>query len=147
MTTQPLPQAAYTLPEWVDTELQILHADLIARMRDDIQTMGGFGTVNEMLAERVVFNYIILKSKEVAAVGQPGGWTHERNQKEFNTFWLATVQELNRIATRPDASKIKDALNEQIAGAIAEAVADVPSELRNQISERLLLAIEGVEVP
>lgn len=146
MSNEPLPAAAYTLPAWVGEDLQILHAELLARMRRDIANMGGFLAINEMLAERVVFNYIVLKSKEVAAVGEPGGWAHERNQKEFNTFWLLTVRELNNLTTKPAHDGIRSALLEKMADAISVSLADVPPEMRNSLSESLIRAVEMVEL-
>ncbi len=136
--TQPLPAAAYTLPAFVGEELQVLHTELVSRLRAEAQHLPHMGTVAELLIERIAFNYIILKYKEGAVEGDGRiGFTHERNQKEFNTFWLTMTQEFNKITHGGlDASEMKNFIIGQVSDAMSTVLSDLDPTTAAALRER-----------
>lgn len=92
--------AAFTLPEVVEDEkLRGLYEVLVHRMRNEAKDLP-MNTVQQLLIERIAFNYIVLRSKENGALG---GFTSANVQKEFNAFWLSMTQEFNRMLVKAES--------------------------------------------
>lgn len=86
--------AAFEPPEEVtDTRLRALYEVLVQRMRNEARNLP-MNTVQQLLIERIAYNYIVLRSKER---GELGGFAHANVQKDFNAFWLSMTQEFNRM--------------------------------------------------
>lgn len=92
--------AAFTLPEVVEDEkLRGLYEVLVHRMRGEAKDLP-MNTVQQLLIERIAFNYIIMRSRENGALG---GFTSANVQKEFNAFWLSMTQEFNRMLVKAES--------------------------------------------
>ncbi len=85
---------AFTLPETItDPSLRGLYEVLVSRMRNEAKHLP-MNTVQQLLIERIAYNYIVLRAKER---GEFGGFGSTSVQKDFNTFWLSMTQEFNRM--------------------------------------------------
>ncbi len=90
---------AFFLPEHIeDPKLRDLYEVLVARMRKEASDLP-MNTVQQLLIERIAYNYIVMRSKER---GELGGFNTTAVQKDFNTFWLSMTQEFNRMITKAD---------------------------------------------
>ncbi len=86
--------AAFELPDVVtDPRLRGLYEVLVARMRDEAKHLP-MTTIQQLLIERIAFNYIVLRAKER---GELGGFSHANIQKDYNTFWLQMTAEFNKM--------------------------------------------------
>jgi len=88
---------AFYLPDLItDENLRALYEVLVARMRQEAADLP-MNTVQQLLIERIAYNYIVLRSKEGS-----GGFNTAAMQKDFNTFWLSMTQEFNRMLTKTE---------------------------------------------
>jgi len=145
--TSPLDEAppddlarAFRLPEWVleDPELESLHGAIVARLRTEARGMP-MNTVQQLLLERIAYNYIVLKYKE-----ETNGFTSPTQQKDFNTWWLAMTQEFNKLLMA-NQDRMRDAMLAQvqdIVKGVISTVADVEERkrLRRELSEQFAQA-------
>lgn len=93
--------AAFDLPQEVEDEkLRALYEVLIHRMRREAEHLP-MNTVQQLLIERIAYNYVVLRSKER---GQLGGFNHSGIQKDYNTFWLDMTREFNRMLGKTEGS-------------------------------------------
>lgn len=114
--------AAFTLPDWLDDEgLRGLYEILVFRMRGEVAHVP-MNTVQQLLLERIAFNYISLKYREGKPIGDDQGFQHAGIIKDFNTFWLNMTREFNDLLVkfRPSddeiiARKVKDGVIEVLA--------------------------------
>lgn len=84
--------AAFNLPDNIENEtLRGLYEVLVARMRREAKDLP-MNTVQQLLIERIAYNYICLRDFE-----NGGKFTTANAQKEFNTFWLSMTQEFNKL--------------------------------------------------
>lgn len=91
---------AFFLPENVeDPNLRTLYEVLVHRMRGEAKDLP-MNTVQQLLIERIAYNYIVLRSKER---GELGGFNTAAVQKDFNTFWLSMTQEFNRMLCKSES--------------------------------------------
>jgi hypothetical protein len=134
-----LPEGAYQLPAYIVAdrpELQEVHTELVRRLRADA-SHAPMGTVLELLLERIATNYIIIRWRESAPLGA-GAFEHSTAAKEYNAFWLAMVKEFSAQVKATDAD-YRDALLQQVNGAISSALAgmheDVAAPLRERFAE------------
>jgi len=96
---------AYELPEHVTCpRLRRLYEVLIHRMREEAKHLP-MNTVQQLLIERIAYNYIILRWKER---GESGGFGSASVQKEFNVFWLSMTQEFNRMLGKVEPVAVSD---------------------------------------
>src|SRR3954464_2741326 len=90
---------AFHLPENVtDQALRNLYEVLVARMRREASDLP-MNTVQQLLIERIAYNYVIMREREA---GEHGGFGTANAQKDFNTFWLSMTQEFNRMLTKAE---------------------------------------------
>lgn len=90
---------AFTSDHIEDLAMKDLYEVLVARMRKEAQDLP-MNTVQQLLIERIAYNYIVMRSKER---GDQGGFTTTAAQKDFNTFWLSMTQEFNRMLTKSES--------------------------------------------
>jgi hypothetical protein len=90
---------AFTLPDDIaDADLRSLYEIVVARMRKEAADLP-MNTVQQLLIERIAYNYVVLRSKER---GNLGGFNSTSVQKDFNTFWLSMTQEFNRMLLKSE---------------------------------------------
>lgn len=91
--------SAFELPENIEDEkLRTLYEVLVYRMRREAKNLP-MNTVQQLLIERIAFNYIVMRLRER---GELGGFATANASKDFNTFWLSMTQEFNRLLTKAD---------------------------------------------
>lgn len=92
--------AAFELPDFVEDEkLRGLYEVLVYRMRKEARNLP-MNTVQQLLIERIAFNYIIMRLRER---GEMGGFATANASKDFNAFWLSMTQEFNRMLGKSDS--------------------------------------------
>lgn len=134
--------AAFELPDIVeDTKLRSLYEVLVYRMRAEARHLP-MNTVQQLLIERIAYNYIVLRAKER---GELGGFAHSTVQKDFNTFWLSMTAEFNRMLGKSDPMSGSDrkALLKEMQQIIVRTVATVPDvKVRGELLEKMAAAFE-----
>lgn len=91
--------AAFTLPDHIDDiRMRELYEILISRMREEAKDLP-MNTVQQLLIERIAYNYIVMREKER---GLLGGFATTNSQRDFNSFWLSMTQEFNRMLTKTE---------------------------------------------
>lgn len=127
--------AAFDLPDEVcgDQGLRNLYEVIVARMRREAMYLP-MNTVQQLLIERIAFNYITLKMKERHAVGDPEGFSTASVQKDFNTFWLSMTKEFNGLLDRSNKSARESILSE-----VRDLVLNTLSELTDPEERRSLM--------
>jgi hypothetical protein len=89
-------------------------------------------TLELLLLERIAFNYVSMRGKEAAA-GTERGFAHATAQKDYNTFWLALVQEFNKQTRQSDA-EFREALVSQVGVIVKDLIATVEDpDLRQRL--------------
>jgi hypothetical protein len=127
--------AAFTLPDVIeDQALRGLYEVLVARMRDEASHLP-MSTVQQLLIERIAYNYIVLRWYEMRQM-----FAHTTAQKDFNTFWLSMTQEFNRqLRAQDDAAR--NALLKQIFAIISDTLSGEDSEVSDRLSTRFSQAL------
>lgn len=139
--------AAFTLPDVVDNaDLRALYEVLVHRMRKEAEGLP-MNTVQQLLIERIAFNYIVLRAKEGGALG---GFTTANVQKDFNAFWLSMTQEFNRMLVKTDSmngSERKSLLKEiqQVILHTVNASVNDP-KTRSDLLGNMAAAFENVKI-
>jgi hypothetical protein len=138
---------AFYLPDAIDdTRLRDLYEVLIARMRHEAKDLP-MNTVQQLLIERIAYNYIILRVKET---GDLGGFATTAAQKDFNTFWLSMTQEFNRMLSKAETmtgNERKTMLREVqrlIVTSVNQAVTD--PRTRSNLLTSMASAFEQVKI-
>jgi hypothetical protein len=116
---------AFELPENIaDPKLRTLYEILVSRMRQEARHMA-MNTVQNLFIERIAYNYIVLRMKERLPAGDPDGFAHANQQKEYNDFWLKCATEFNRMMRVSD-SDYRDAVMKEVRDIIITTLQDVP---------------------
>ncbi len=116
--------AAFELPDTsADPKLRLLYEVLVARMREEAKHLP-MNTVQQLLIERIAYNYIVLRYKER---GELGGFGSTSVQKDFNSFWLTMTAEFNRMLGKNDplSNGERKALLKEMQQIIVNTVATV----------------------
>lgn len=138
---------AYELPDtFDDPKLRQLYEVLIARMRKEAEDLP-MNTVQQLLIERIAFNYIVLRAREK---GDMGGFGTAAGQKEFNVFWLSMTQEFNRMLTKTetmsgtDRKQLLRAVQGLILNTVNASVND--PKTRSDLLSNMAAAFENVKI-
>jgi hypothetical protein len=138
---------AFTLPEHIEDEkMRALYEVLIFRMRKEAADLP-MNTVQQLLIERIAYNYIVMRQKER---GDLGGFNSTAVQKDFNTFWLSMTQEFNRMLVKAETlngHERKSLLREVqtlILQSVNEAVTD--PRTRSNLLTQMATAFEKVKI-
>lgn len=121
---------AFELPAWLNEEnaqgLRELHSAIVSRLRSEARGMP-MNTVQQLLLERIAYNYVVLKFKE-----ETNGFTTATQQKDFNTWWLSMTQEFNKLLMA-NQDKMREALLLEVQRVTTEALSLVkdPDDRRN----------------
>lgn len=134
--------ALFSLPEWVDKQdLRNAYETIVARMRRECAHVP-MNTVQQLLVERVAFNYITLRHREHLPLGDPQGFGDARVLRDWNTYWLSCTQEFNGLLVKFKPSD-REAIMTMVRGAVAEILATVEDKgLRNDLVERFVSTFE-----
>lgn len=109
---------AFKLPDHIVDEypqLGPIHDEIVLRLKDEARGMP-MNTVQTLLLERIAYNYVFLKYRELK--GDIGG----KDQKDFNSFWLSMTQEFNRLLGVNEAER-RDKMMDDVVEVFNEAVA------------------------
>jgi len=133
---------AFELPANVsDPKMRELYEVLVAKMRADARHLP-MNTVQQLLIERICYNYIVLRSKEA---GELGGFGSASVQKDYNTFWLSMTSEFNKLLGKvePLSGADKKAFLREMQQIIVNTVSTVPDpKTRSGLLERFAAAFE-----
>lgn len=136
--------AAFDLPDDAvpDPRLRGLYEVLVHRMREEAKHLP-MNTVQQLLIERIAFNYVVLRSKER---GELGGFAHSTVQKDYNTFWLSMTAEFNRLLGKVEGIGVADRKAllkdvQQIVVGTLSAISD--AHLRNELMEKIAAGFEA----
>jgi len=133
---------AFELPDVVDDpKLRALYEVIVHNMRAEAAHLP-MNTVQQLLIERIAFNYVVLKSKER---GELGGFQHSGVQKDYNTFWLTMTAEFNRLLGKAEPMKGADrkALMKEMQQIIVSTVSTVADpRVRSDLLEKLATAFD-----
>lgn len=122
-----IPDAMFSLPDFVTNdaecgrELTETFNVLLVRLQHEMAERG-CNTLDFMLMERDLNNYIILKWRERRAAGAAGSFEHTTAAKDFNSFWLGTHKELNARMAAKSPEDIKAGVVELHAKAMEYAL-------------------------
>ncbi len=138
---------AFVLPEAVtDQNLRLLYEVLVARMREEARHLP-MNTVQQLLIERIAYNYVVMRAKEN---GDMGGFGSTSVQKDFNTFWLTMTAEFNRMLGKtgePLAASERKALLRDMQQIIMNTIATVADpKTRGELLERLADAFQKAKI-
>lgn len=137
---------AFTLPDSVtDPKLRALYEVLVARLRQEAEHLP-MNTVQQLLIERIAYNYIVLRSKER---GELGGFAHSAIQKDFNTFWLSMTQEFNRMLGKVEGIGAADrkSLLKDMQKIIVETVSTVSDpKVRTDLLEKMAAKFQAAGI-
>lgn len=138
--------AAFELPDIVqDEKLRALYEVLVHRMREEARHLP-MNTVQQLLIERIAYNYIVLRSKEK---GELGGFSHSGVQKDYNTFWLSMTAEFNRLMgkSEPLSGLERKALLKEIQQIITSTLSTVQDKrVRAELLEKMATAFETAKI-
>jgi hypothetical protein len=138
---------AFTLPDHVDDpKLRELYEVLIHRMQDEAKDLP-MNTVQQLLIERIAYNYIVMREKERGALG---GFPNTNSQRDFNTFWLSMTQEFNRMLTKAEvlSGQERKALLREVQQLILNTVnhAVTDPRMRSSLLTSMASAFEAVKI-
>lgn len=137
----PFPSEMWTLSEAVtdDPGFKLLHAQIIARLREEIPGIES-DTIGLMLLERVVTLYVTIRSKEAKK-----SFAHDRAYKETLQLWAQMSGDLRkgRVAEAAVATAVTATLSD-VAMAIHKALQglDIPNEVKVQVLESVSSALD-----
>lgn len=136
--------AAFELPDVVsDPKLRSLYEVLVHRMREEARHLP-MNTVQQLLIERIAYNYIVLRSKER---GELGGFAHSTVQKDYNTFWLTMTAEFNKMLGKESGGTDRKALLKDVQEIIVKTVNGYPDpKVRGELLEKLAAAFESAGI-
>lgn len=139
--------AAFELPEIIaDPKLRGLYEVLVHRMRTEAEHLP-MNTVQQLLIERIAYNYIVLRSKER---GELGGFATAAVQKDYNTFWLSMTAEFNRMLGKVDPMTANDrkALLREVQHIILNTVQATTADpkVRSALLENLASAFDHAKI-
>jgi hypothetical protein len=121
MGRRPLPRELFVLPEDFDDHLKLAYSVIINNLREEAAHLS-LTTLQELLIERIAFNYVALRHRELHE-----GFTHEAAQRHLNSFWLSMTQEFHRVVgSTPQAER--DGLVVKFTGVVREVLTSVADQ-------------------
>lgn len=125
----------FALPGWVDDPvLRDQYEIIVARLRRETEHVP-LNTLQQLRIERITFNYIVLKYREMAA---DSGFAFAEQLKDWSTYWAAITREFDLVlkAWKP---KDQEAIVAVVKGLVTEILATVDSsEVRNDLARRFV---------
>lgn len=143
MAAIPLPDDLYSLPSVItDADLREWFEVIVAKLRDDAAGTS-MCTIQELLLERIAYNYVVLRWKE-REKGPNGGFEHSKYHKDYNTFWLAMTQEFMRNIRGDKDADVKEQVLRKVGVALSSAFDGLHEDVAGPMKERIASALEGV---
>jgi len=140
-----MPDSLYSLPEFVEEpELRELYEVIIARFRREILEGITLNTVQELLLERIAYNYVMLRWRERnMTASQARNASASTADKNANNFWLSMTQEFNRLTQKEQANQeFKNQLLVTISQALGQAFEGLHPDVARPMQERIAQAFE-----
>lgn len=140
---QPLPGVFHKLPDFLTQgdkhkDLVEMHAVLLKRLQDE--SIGvGLTTIQQLLLERIAFNYVIVRWRETT-MGSDTGFENAKHHKDFNTYWLSMTQEWHRVLQSKTSDHVRHALLEAVGSAMSKAFEGLHEDVALPLKERFASA-------
>jgi hypothetical protein len=146
MALPEIPHTAFSLPPEIleDPSAQDLineYQVYVVRVQAEIRGLP-LNTLAHMLVERSVTNYVILKWRERRG-DAGGGFEDIKSAKDFNSFWLASVREVNSVMSRKSDDEIESAVAQRFARVIDAALEGLHPDVAAPLRHRLATAFEA----
>lgn len=126
---------AFHLPAETPDEYLALHADIVARLRNEA---AGFpmNTIQTLLLERIAYTYVVIRMKEDGVLAR---FARANEAKDYNTFWMDMTKEFNKLLASGQ-DKLRETLLLRVKDVVDEAIKVVTDdhsrrELRRALSE------------
>lgn len=142
----PIPDHAYTLPAFVDdAQLRDLYEVIVARMRREAEGLR-MTTVQELLIERIAYNYIICRWRENRGLGEVAGFEHTNAAKSYQQFWLDMTRVFHQMLGDRDDANIRSEVESRVARVINGALGRLDAGAARVVREALAdaLSAEGL---
>lgn len=104
-------------------------------LRDEIKHLP-LGTMQLMLLERTLTNYIMLRWRERKALGSDGAFETTAAIVQFQQFWLSCHKELNSQLKLNDRD-YRESYDSKVTSAISKGLAGQPEEVQVPVREAL----------
>lgn len=132
----------FRLPEFIENAtLREMYEVVVARLRRESSHVA-MNTVQQLLMERLAFNYIVLRAREALPLGDPQGFADARSLRDWNTYWLACTKEFNDLLARNRPAATNEMI-QRVQAAVAEVLGTVEDGgLRNELIERFVHTFE-----
>lgn len=119
-----------------DEGLRDLYTQVVEEMRAEIDGKPGFGMLEVMMVERVVYLYFRIRDKEAAGAE---GFDHDRNYKEINQLWSSMAANLQKNwLLAQDPEKVRQHTLDQVTEIVAVALLDFPEDVSVRVQEALV---------
>jgi hypothetical protein len=132
----------FTLPDWITNQaLREAYEVMVARMRHEAANVS-MNTVQQLLMERLAFNYVVLRTREDLPLGDLQGFQDARSQRDFNTFWLSTTKEFNDLLAK-NIQPNRDGVLLHVQRIVADVLGTIDDgALRNELIQRFVETFE-----
>lgn len=112
--------AAFELPTFVTDRprLQDLHRRIVNRLRKESEGIP-MDTIQLLLLERIAFNYIVMKAREMGALDLGNA----RTQKDFQTFWLAMTNQFSKNLQKATAAEDRERTLREVRDIVIDTLA------------------------
>lgn len=117
--------AAFELPTFVTEHpaLVQLHRAICNRLRKEAEGIP-MDTIQELLLERIAFNYIVMKARERGVLNMGS----ERAQKDFQTFWLAMTNQFSKNLQKATAAEDRERTLKEVRDIVLDTLAKVEDQ-------------------
>lgn len=135
---------AFTCPVSVsDGDLRTGFEILVARCRAEGAHLATMNTPYQLLIERTITAYIRAKFTERRKYGKTDGFDSAGQEKDFNTYVLKLLHELNDMLRRDHPTADRDFTLQQVREVILAVVRDMPDTgVRDDLARRFAAAFE-----
>lgn len=145
LTGRNLPDDFFTPPAEAihDPGLRTLYDVMVEEIKEEHSMTPGFGMLEAMLAERIVFIYIMIRDKERFPIGSENpeeahGFAHERNYKEILSTWVNMLAQLQGARARAtDLDALKEHVLTDVRNRLKSAVATLPKDMQAHVADSL----------
>jgi hypothetical protein len=141
---------AFVWPEYLPEDLKALGEYILARTRAETEHLP-LNTALQLLIERYITTYLIIKYREQVEVGTPvtedqriQGFLSSAESRSFNDFWVKLAKELFEMLHKEKAGD-RDSIVAEVVTAFREAVIEgiTDSIMDNSTRNEVKMAIVG----
>jgi hypothetical protein len=132
----------FRLPDFIENvTLREMYEVVVARLRRESSHVA-MNTVQQLLMERLAFNYVVLRAREALPLGDPQGFADARSLRDWNTYWLACTREFNDLLARNRPAATNEMI-QRVQAAVADVLGTVEDgALRNELIQRFVETFE-----